>query len=276
MRAWGFARRERRLVLFFMGALANFYVMSTATAAEKWGYELPSFGEDTRIVALYKSAADDIVIEFAYGERQARYADFYDTGSGKRLAPDKALEIARVYGVEKKIAQANHLTPVKWQMEATNSAGTVFKTTDLSGPKCKWPYDVALTIMGAGPSEFERDYLILKKLPKGESQSYGCNYLDSPRHPRLTTHYREQHSALYWTSGPDVYVASPDTPYLVRFDAKGDTHFFDDRTDLVMVPAGKIGALVEKMEGAQGRPAQALVNRAESIIAAATARTRHE
>ncbi|HWM61150.1 MAG TPA: hypothetical protein VNN98_03320, partial [Rhizomicrobium sp.] len=228
--------------------MIGIFITTAASGAEKWGYELPSFGKDTRIVALYRSATGDIVAELSYGVGKTRYADFYDTGLKKRLAPDNALQIAQVYGVEKKIAADNHLTPIKWQMAVTNSAGTVFGTEDLSGPKCRWPYDVALTTMGAGPQDFQRDYLILKKLPKVERQSYGCNYLDSPGHPMLRTRYREQSPNLYWSSGPDVYFALRDAPYLVRFDAKGNTHFFDHRTDFVMVRAEKIGALVEKME----------------------------
>jgi hypothetical protein len=255
------------------GIMVSFFSSATA-AAEKWGYELPSFGKDTRIIGLYKSATGDIVAEFIYSEGAARYVDFYDLGSKKRLAPDKARETAQVAGAEDKVAADNHLTRIAQRYGGvTNSAGTVFKSKDLSGPKCVWPYDLAFTIGRTEPQGAQRDYLVLQKLPEAEGQSYGCIYVDSPAHFRLATRYRQQRPSPFWTSGPDVYLALTDAPYLIRFDAKGNTHFFDHRADFVMVRAEKIGALVKKMELAGTQDVQALVDSAESTIAAATART---
>ena len=249
-------------------ALAAWIGLAPAKADEPWGYELPVFGADTTITALYRSQAGAIVMAFAYGPRDARLADFYDTGLKKRLAPERAREMARASPSDKQVAAALHLTPIPSQLELTNAAGTQFGMDDLSGTRCLWPYDAALTIMVPGPAAYRRDYLVAWKLPRPENQAYGCSYATPLHDGALRMRFHGEEPLYYGNAGPDVYAVFAHR-YLVRFGPKGETRFFDHRTDAAMIDAEGIVPLVAQMDGVHSvREAQALVDRIETIIAA--------
>jgi hypothetical protein len=250
--------------------LALCLAAAPACAEEPWGWELPDFGKDTRIVGLYRSAKGAMVVELAHVDLKSQRTYFYDTALKERLTPKLSQQITDRRS-EERVVNANHLTPINRHMAVNNSAGTSFALKDLSGGKCEWPYDVALTV--ETKRLVWREYLILQKLPKPETGHYGCSYAGSPGALALRTRYRAQEPDLYWSSGPNVYYALHDLPYLVRFDASGNTHFFDHRKDVMMIDASMIGPIVGKMESAGNRDqAQTLVEKAETVMDVAQAR----
>ena len=258
------ARAQRLCV---MALLAICLCPVSAMAQAPWGYELPDFGSDTVITALYRSQAGAIVLGFSHGPRNARQADFYDTGLNRRLAPEQAVD-ARSPAQERQRLAELHLTPISGHAELTNAAGTQFGMEDLSSSRCLWPYDAALTITGPAPNGHLRDYLVVWKLPQAEEQSFGCRD-DTPLNAGpLRLRFHGEAPQYYRDAGPDVFAVFA-RRYLVRFDAGGETHFFDHRKDAALIRAAAIMPLVRKMDGVRSlREAQTLVNRIEAIIAA--------
>lgn len=237
-----------------------------ALAQQPWGYELPDFGADTGITTLYRSQAGAIVMGFAYGPWRARRADFYDTGLKQRLAPERAAETDADHAAEARVAAALHLAPIAERPEVTNAAGTQFKLEDLTGGTCLWPYSgvVAITAPAAQPQR----WLVAWKLAQATSQPYGCSHATALQDVKLRTKFQEEDPSWYGGADADVYAVFAHR-YLVRFDANGQTHFFDHRKDAAMVRAEPVAPLVAGI-GAAHTPGQAqvLVDRIETLIAA--------
>jgi hypothetical protein len=233
-----------------MALLATGLCPAPAMAQEPWGYELPVFGADTVITALYRSQAGAIVMAFSYGAGNSRLNGFYDTGLRKRIAPGQ------------------QLTPIPSQPELTNSAGTAFGVDEQADANCFLPYDAVLTIKGAGQAENLRDYLVVWKLPRAEKQVYGCSFATPLQDGALQLRFRGEAPDYYWSARPDVYAVFA-RRYLVRFDAGGETHFFDRRKHAAMIRADRIAPLVKGLGTVHSlREAQALVTRIETIITA--------
>ena len=260
-------RLMRRATLAILAACLG---AAPAQAQELWGHELPDFGADTGITALYRSPAGAIVMGFAYGPWRARRADFYDTGLKKRLAPERAAETAADHAAQARVAASLHLAPIAERPEVTNAAGTQFKLEDLTGGTCLWPYSGVVTITApAGPPQ---RWLVAWKLAQVENQPYGCSHATALQDVTLRTKFQEEDPRWYGGADADVYAVFAHR-YLVRFDAKGQTHFFDHRKDAVMVRADGIAPLVAGIGAAHtAGQAQALVDRIETLIAAGWAK----
>jgi len=256
-------RLMRRAALAIFAAVLS---AAPAMAQAPWGHELPDFGPDTGITALYRSATGGLVMGFAYGPWNARRADFYDTGLKKRLAPERAAETAADHAAGARVAASLQLAPIAEQSDVTNAAGTQFTLEDLTGGTCLWPYSGAVTITAPGGQP--QRWLVAFKLPGAENQPYGCSHATALQDVKLRTKFHEEDPRWYGGAGPDVYAVFAHR-YLVRFDAQGRTHFFDHRKDAAMVRADAIAPLVARIGAARdARAAQALVDRIETIIAA--------
>lgn len=266
--AHSYIRTRRLMRRVAVAVLAALLGAAPAMAQAPWGYELPVFGANTGITGLYRSDAGALVLGFAYGPWNARRGDFYDTGLKKRLAPERAGAIAGDRAFEAQVAASLHLTPLAEQAEATNAAGTQFGLYDMGAGQCLWPYSgaVAVTPAAAPP----RRYVVAWKLAKPGNQSYGCSHATALQDVTLRTKFQEEDPRYY--GGQDVYAVFGHR-FLVRFDAAGETHFFDHRKDAVMVRADGIAPLVAQIGAAHTAPqAQALVDRIEAILAAGMAK----
>jgi hypothetical protein len=245
-----------------------------ACAEEPWGWELPNFGKNLRIVSLYRTPAGDMVAWFSdLAGKGKRVSGFYDFTARKQLATPAEMIAIKDYKAEKSFLGSHHLTRIPYgSLMDPVYEGARFYLDDLSGGKCSFPYDEAVSIQ---PLKGEGGlYLVVWKSPVPASESYGCSYVDEPEQVRLHTRYRVQGWHFNWTTGQDKYLILSDVPWVVRFDAEGRTHFFDHRRNAGLVRAEAIAPLVEQMEGRSRREAQALVNKAETIIDAQLERAR--
>lgn len=255
-----------------MAFAAFILFVQPAAADEPWGWELPDLGEPVRIIALYQSDQGDLVAYFV-NKRKLRdygpshFSGLFDLKTREQLTTPDEMASIKNHETEMAVLNKHHLNKVYF-FGGPSDPSVLAKIEDFSGPRCALPYDEGFSING-------KLYLIVWKPPAPIRQAYGCSSTEGEGPSgTVRTRYQGQEYAFNYKVGSNWYFIMQDAPWVIRFDAQGETHFFDHRQDAALVPAEPIQGLVQQMQWAKKAEVRRLSGEVEAIIDAHLNRAR--
>jgi hypothetical protein len=245
------------------------------------GVRVPVPGDQGNITRLLRNTDGHMVVELIFKRGKNYRVNFYDVATGRTLADDQELNMAKSnQALFSFIARAHLKEMIGTATQLKLDRDYRIEQGDWDGRLCHWPYNVYSEVKRGGQiMDIPRSegmmfggatisqIMIFIRLARPETRAYERDCEDTVGTYKLTTHYTVPGSEFYADGSGGFYLVPGESLYVIHFNKFGKTTFFSRRSDIVNVPPDKIEKILGKAnEGEAHRSQQSFVAEAEALV----------